>query len=137
MPGRQEVSGRLKNFFLFWLPWYLYSAAIFVASAIPHPEAVLHITIKDFLLHPLEFLALCLLTLRAFRQSGLSFISARVVFMSVLFCLVYAASDEFHQFFVPGRTADFFDWIYDSLGILTGVLIYYKAYGKQTVSVPA
>jgi len=131
------VSGGLRAFFFYWLPWYLYLTAIFAVSAIPRPEEILHVTIKDFLMHPLEFLVLCLLTLRAFRQSGLSFINTRVVFMGVLFCLMYAASDEFHQFFVPGRTAAFVDWIYDSLGILTGVLIYYKAYAKQTASVSA
>ena len=131
------MSGGLRAFFFYWLPWYLYLAVIFAVSAIPRPEEILHITIKDFLIHPFEFLALGLLTLRAFRQSAFSFLNTRVVFMSVLFCLVYAASDEFHQFFVPGRTAAFADWIYDSLGILTGVLIYYKAYAKQTAAVSA
>jgi len=36
----------------------------------------------------------------------------------VLFCALYGLSDEWHQSFVPGRDASFFDWIADALGAL-------------------
>lgn len=39
-------------------------------------------------------------------------------------CFVYAASDEFHQTFIPGRSGEFRDVMIDSLGALLGILIY-------------
>jgi VanZ family protein len=35
----------------------------------------------------------------------------------------FGASDEFHQAFVPGRTADVADWMADTLGAAIGALV--------------
>ncbi len=34
--------------------------------------------------------------------------------------LLYGASDEIHQTYVPGRTADPLDWVADAAGVLLG-----------------
>lgn len=39
------------------------------------------------------------------------------------FCTCYAATDEIHQIFVPGREGKILDVGIDSLGALTGILI--------------
>lgn len=36
---------------------------------------------------------------------------------------LYATADEIHQIFVPGRAAEFTDFLIDSLGVLIGILI--------------
>lgn len=38
-------------------------------------------------------------------------------------CVLYAMSDEFHQYFVPGRSCEVRDVCIDSLGALAGTLI--------------
>ena len=43
---------------------------------------------------------------------------------SLLFGAFYAGTDELHQYFVPGRSARLFDVGIDTLGVLTGILIY-------------
>jgi len=43
---------------------------------------------------------------------------------SLAFGAFYAGTDEFHQYFVPGRSARLFDVGIDSLGVMTGILIY-------------
>ena len=43
---------------------------------------------------------------------------------SLLFGAFYATTDEIHQFFIPGRSARLFDVGIDTLGVLTGILIY-------------
>lgn len=43
--------------------------------------------------------------------------------ISMLVGVVYAASDEFHQSFVPGRGPSIVDVGIDSLGVLTGILV--------------
>ena len=38
-------------------------------------------------------------------------------------CLIYAASDEFHQYFVPGRSCELRDMCIDFSGAVTGILL--------------
>ena len=42
---------------------------------------------------------------------------------ALIFCAIYAASDELHQYFVPGRFASPKDVLLDTLGALTGIAI--------------
>lgn len=48
-----------------------------------------------------------------------SFASAGVL----IFCFLYAVTDEFHQSFVPGRSCEFRDMMIDTSGALTGMLV--------------
>jgi len=41
----------------------------------------------------------------------------------IIIGVVYAASDEIHQFFVPGRTCTFSDFLADSAGVVTSILV--------------
>lgn len=45
--------------------------------------------------------------------------------MSILLSLLYACTDEIHQIFVPGRSAQFRDVLIDTLGASFGTLIAY------------
>ena len=49
----------------------------------------------------------------------------KAFFITVVICVLYAASDEIHQAFVPGRSCEIRDVFIDSLGILSGILIIY------------
>jgi len=42
---------------------------------------------------------------------------------TLIFCFLYAVSDEIHQSFVPGRSCEFRDVMIDTSGALTGMLI--------------
>ena len=44
---------------------------------------------------------------------------------------LYAASDEVHQRFVPGRSADAADWAADALGVAAGLFVYRRAAGRK------
>ena len=43
--------------------------------------------------------------------------------ISVAFCALYAGTDEFHQYFVEGRGAEFTDVLIDVSGALLGILL--------------
>jgi VanZ family protein len=43
-----------------------------------------------------------------------------------VFCALFGFSDEWHQFFVPGRHCDIFDWYADMMGAAIATLIQYK-----------
>lgn len=53
------------------------------------------------------------------------------IIITLLLCILFAASDEIHQLFVPGRSGKLMDVIIDSFGAVTGILYnstYYLAY---------
>ena len=52
-------------------------------------------------------------------------ISKRVVIYSVIFCFIYAISDEIHQLFSDGRSFEVRDILIDTLGSCTGIFIIY------------
>lgn len=72
--------------------------------------------------HFLIFFILALLLINAFRISGLNF--NRSVLFTLIIAVIYAALDEYHQNFVPGRAAELKDVFVDSLGIISGIGIY-------------
>lgn len=47
----------------------------------------------------------------------------RLYLMTVLLCTVYGATDEFHQYFVPGRTPDIVDLTNDAIGSVLAVAL--------------
>lgn len=51
----------------------------------------------------------------------------------VLIGLVYAATDEIHQSFVPGRSPDAADWVADALGVVAGCSVLYLRSGRRGV----
>ena len=76
------------------------------------------------LAHFSEYAALGLsliLPLRAF-YSG-SFKKKTLFLTSWMICIAYAASDELHQFFSPGRSPQIRDVVIDSFGALAGILL--------------
>ena len=44
------------------------------------------------------------------------------IFISIFFCFIYACTDEFHQMFVDGRGASFFDCLIDTTGAILGIV---------------
>ena len=61
---------------------------------------------------------------RAMRyQARFPLIARHALLLTMLAIIVYGASYEFHQRFVPGRTADVLDWLADSLGACAFVIV--------------
>ena len=73
--------------------------------------------------HFTEYAILALLAARAFRNSSREFLRTRWFWVSLLFVVAYALSDEFHQSFVLSRTASIYDSMIDSLGGLTALIL--------------
>jgi len=85
-----------------------------VPQPFPHADKLYHATAYALLG------GLLLLSLKP-KSDGYS---NRQVFLSVLIASLYGISDEIHQSFVPGRTADPADWLADTSGaLIAGVLI--------------
>lgn len=46
--------------------------------------------------------------------------------ITIVFCLIYAITDEYHQTFINGRTGQLSDVLIDTLGSIIGTIIYIK-----------
>lgn len=52
-------------------------------------------------------------------------LNKKTIFISVIFCMLYACTDEFHQYFVSGRSASIIDVMIDTCGALLSTTILY------------
>src|SRR5713226_2623695 len=73
--------------------------------------------------HLTEYAILALLAARAFRTSSRELLRTRWFWISLLLVVAYSLSDEFHQSFVPSRTASIYDCMIDSVGGLTALAL--------------
>lgn len=53
------------------------------------------------------------------------------IYLSVIFCIGYAISDEIHQLFVPGRSCNLTDVIVDTMGSISSITISGKLRRKE------
>jgi VanZ family protein len=70
----------------------------------------------DKVLHAGAFGVLALLSAWALTRGRLRAATWPVLLAACLVAILYGATDEFHQSFVPGRDADVFDLVADALG---------------------
>jgi VanZ family protein len=102
-----------------WLPVVAWAALIFTLSAIPSLSSGLGTW--DLVLrkaaHFTEFAVLGLLLLRALGRP----------LPAVAFGIAYAASDELHQHFVAGRSANVLDVLIDAVGVAAGIVLLQRA----------
>jgi VanZ family protein len=138
---------RLRTLFKYWLPLLVWMAVIFAASSdaksfehsfrllapllhrlFPH-MAENTVNLLVFLArkcaHFIEYAVFALLVWRALRRPVKNDPrpwSWQQFRLTLLLVVLYAASDEFHQIFVPTRTAAIHDVIIDTMGGTTGLL---------------
>lgn len=102
---------------LAWAPAAAWAAAIFAVSS-RHSVALPSFWSADKVLH---FCAYALLGFLVAHGAAATGPGRRG---SVAMGWAYAFSDELHQAFVPGRSADPADWAADALGVLAGTFVY-------------
>jgi VanZ family protein len=105
-----------------WLPVALDAALIFYVSSIPRlPSPPGPFSDKHF--HFGSYALLATLLVRALASGRLRNINARVAIGAVLLATFYGMTDEFHQMYVPGRTAALDDLAADALGAATAAVL--------------
>ena len=87
----------------------------------PETMAMIHFITRK-IAHFTEYAILGFLAARAFSTSPTDAIRQRWFLLSVSLIVVYALFDEYHQSFVPSRTASIFDSLIDIAGGLTALL---------------
>ena len=136
----------MRSFLKYWLPFLTWLCVIFVGSTdlmsaeqtsrflVPFlrwlkPDistgalAQVHFFVRK-LGHISEYAILAILLWRALRSGTNLRIKMSLLFVAVwLACGIFAAGDEFHQSFVPSRTASLLDVMIDLSGAFIGLAI--------------
>ncbi|MBF0184504.1 MAG: VanZ family protein [Magnetococcales bacterium] len=89
-----------------------YSGLIYTLSSAPVLLPGPGFPLKDKLLHAFSYGLLALLAW----LSGRSWQLSAACWWAFAYASLFGASDEWHQYFVPGRSAEVGDWLADSLG---------------------
>ena len=130
----EKDENRFKKIFLSILPVVLYCVLIFYLSSRPGGFAPLGFKAEDKIIHFFEFFILGWLLSRGFQFGRTDLISNKLVLLVILIGAFYGASDEFHQYLVPGRSAEVLDWLADAVGATAGALGY-RRYHKARIGI--
>ena len=123
--GRPLDSLLVNSLLRYWLPPALWAGVIFILSAqpsLPHyPDTLLDLILKKAA-HMIEYGILASLLWRALSR-GQGALSRSAWVTAFVVSVLYAASDEYHQTFVPGRNGTPVDVGIDTVGALIALLI--------------
>ena len=86
----------------------------FFLTSIPHPRVHLPFHFADKAAHFWFYGVMGFLCALWRRESGVS--AKRAVLEGLLFTMAMGAVDEFHQHWIPGRSAELLDWMADAMG---------------------
>ena len=93
------------------------SAVTLLLQRLLHTEAITNHMVRKTA-HFIEFAGLGFLTTCSV------YLSFNKMYLDVVIASLYAATDEIHQIFVDGRSCQLTDWMLDTVGIITGALIF-------------
>ena len=110
----------MRRALLLWAPVAVYMAAIFYVSSLPQPTVPPG---GDKPWHLLAYFGLGVLTIRAVAGGLPASIQWRVAAIATAIAVGYAATDELHQMYVPGRSAELTDLLADAIGVVLGTSI--------------
>jgi VanZ family protein len=99
---------------LLWGPVLLYMGIIFLVSH--QPEVSIPAGLSDKQSHSLAYTLLGVLMVRALAGGLGARISARTALLGIGLTALYGISDEYHQMFVAGRSAELYDLYADAIG---------------------
>ncbi|HNC23707.1 MAG TPA: VanZ family protein [Opitutaceae bacterium] len=99
-----------------WLWPVAWAGAIFLESAQAHVPLP-NLPESDKVVHFLAYGLLATLICRLGRGWKAAVVGA-------LLASAYGATDEWHQYFVPGRSCDVWDWVADTAGAMVAVTVY-------------
>lgn len=140
----QSLGGRVSRYgpLLFWMLFIFFASTgefsadntspfigplvlWFFPNASAESLALVHVCVRKTA-HFVEYAILAFLAARAFYTSSSNWLRLSWFRWALLLIVVYALADEYHQSFVPSRTASIYDSIVDIIGGLTALLLYWS-----------
>ncbi|MDZ4182846.1 MAG: VanZ family protein [Candidatus Cloacimonadaceae bacterium] len=108
---------------LIWL------AGIWTASSIPAEDMPsIKVISIDKLAHVGVYFVLALLVNRSLLNYR---VKRNYALMVYLLLLISAGMDEYHQYFIPGRSVSIYDFIANGIGLLGGLLLFVRQHDRS------
>jgi len=108
---------------LVYTPLVIYWLILFSATTLP-AASMPSFGVVDKVNHLLAYFILAiLLFLTLLFQQKILLSKNKVAGYALIICSLYGMLDEVHQIFIPGRSAEFLDFLADVCGALLGVLL--------------
>ncbi len=119
-----------KNIFLiYYLPVVIWAVIILVVSSLPHPYITKPSWTKyDKAAHFIEYAVFGFPLARALWHENNKNVTLFIVSLSLLIAGAFAALDEIHQKYIPGRIGSLGDFIANISGIVIAHLVYFRYY---------
>jgi len=124
LPQNDKAPLSLRHPAIAWLVLAGYCLVIFIQSALPTPDMGPDFPFQDKMTHLAAYAVMGFLACRAWASLPWPRGTLAICLAGFLFAVLFGLSDEWHQSFVPGRTADRWDVVADGLGALLGTGIH-------------
>ncbi len=122
---------RESRFVRWYLPPVVWGSLLLILTSLPKlTPPSLGVQLQDKIYHFAFYAVLGFLWVRAATEGK----KARFCFAlrsSLLFASLFAALDELHQLLIPGRFADFADFIANVVGLIAGVFVFKILFNKR------
>ena len=102
-----------------WLPPLLWAGVILTGTSMPSSALPDQVSSFDKVLH---FTIYAIFAALLGRQMSEVVSRWRAALLAIAIAMAFAALDEWHQQFIPGRSMELADWHADSLGAVIGAL---------------
>jgi VanZ family protein len=113
-----------KTFWTHRAPAIAWALLLFALSSIPDLSSPIHLTKwQDKIDHFIAYAIFGALVLRALSVNRPA-ASNREFALTLTAAILYGATDELHQYFVPGRYMDYKDLTADAVGVFVGAVFY-------------
>jgi VanZ family protein len=129
---RRDAGDRLKV--RRWLPPLLWAGVILFGTSLPQAAVPLQTSGIDKILH---FTIYTVFAYLLSRQIAEDTTPSRAALGAVVIAVAFAAADEWHQRFIPGRSTEFADWLADCAGAFVGALAFVAIHRMRRTKEPA
>ncbi len=121
-----NTQQKIISFLQFQLPLIAWCVFVFTASSIPSKNIPALGMYFDKVIHFGVYGTLCWLAHVAFHHQPNISLKKYSLPAAIIFTVVFGLSDEFHQMFTPGRSAEVLDLVADTFGGLMYATIYLR-----------
>lgn len=122
---------RESRFVRWYLPTVVWGSLLLILTSLPKlTPPSLGVKMQDKIYHFGFYAVLGFLWVRAATEGKKARFSF-ALWSSLLFASLFAALDELHQLLIPGRFADFADFIANVAGLFAGIFLFKTLFNKR------
>ena len=123
-----------NKIFLVYIPLILYWVLLFIATTIPGQDLPNVLNFSDKVEHFIAYFGFSILLTFTFHfQEKSKVVTKFFAVAAIIFVMFYGALDELHQYFIPNRMCDFWDWTADVIAGYLGVMLTFMYIKSQSV----